>query len=251
MKSFWDAKAREDARYYIATWFGYNKPATEDFFETSDDIIDLLQQHGCYPPPGGRMLEIGCGIGRMTRGFAQVFEEVDAIDVSAEMVRQASQNLQAFTNVRVHETNGTDLARFDGGRFDFCFCFLVFQHIPTYAITRNYILEVGRVLKPGGRFLFQVNNLTANDHPFDVKRVLSTFWQRKGRPAFDALRSRVMGGPQDLDHPVWLGPALTVSQVESAVASAGLELQSMTGHGTLYLWVHAAKPTRSRLPTAR
>lgn len=31
--------------------------------------------------------------------------------------------------------------------FDFCFSFIVFQHIPDKAVTLNYIREAGRVLK--------------------------------------------------------------------------------------------------------
>jgi SAM-dependent methyltransferase len=245
MRSFWDAKAREDARYYIATWFGYKKPPSEEFFETREDVVTLLREHGCHQPGGSRMLEIGCGIGRMTRAFAELFEEVDAIDVSPEMVRQASENLQAYSNVRVRETNGTDLRCFGAETFDFCFCFLVFQHIPDYAITRNYILEVGRILKPGGCFLFQVNNLAGGERR-SLTRAVRTAWERHGRPKLEALRSWLGRGPRGLDHPVWFGPPLTVSQVSSALGAAGLQVMRMSGQGTLYLWVHAAKPADLR-----
>ena len=40
-------------------------------------------------PKQMRVLEIGCGAGRVTRALASVFGEVYAVDISGEMVRQA------------------------------------------------------------------------------------------------------------------------------------------------------------------
>jgi len=40
--------------------------------------------------PRLRLLEIGCGIGRMTRALAEIFGEVYATDVSGEMIRRGS-----------------------------------------------------------------------------------------------------------------------------------------------------------------
>ena len=36
-----------------------------------------------------RVLEIGCGAGRLTRALANFFGEVHAVDISGEMVAQA------------------------------------------------------------------------------------------------------------------------------------------------------------------
>ena len=42
------------------------------------------------------------------------------------------------------------------GDFDFAFSTIVFQHIPSREIIENYVREVGRLLRPGALFKFQV-----------------------------------------------------------------------------------------------
>ena len=242
MAAFWDQKAREDARFYIATWLGYKQPRSDSFFLSGDQVLGLLREHGYQVQAGSGMLEIGCGIGRMTRGFSELFASVDAIDVSPEMVRQARANLAAAPNVRVHLTDGVSLSLFANETFDFCFSFIVFQHFPEFAITRSYLLEAARVLKPGGTLLFQVNNLPApTPYRWAPLRLLSTLWRRYGRHALLELHAWVTRGPRGFDHPAWIGHSVQLAELEEALAAAGLDIVSMRGQRTPYLWVHALR----------
>jgi ubiquinone/menaquinone biosynthesis C-methylase UbiE len=104
------------------------------------------------------MLEIGCGVGRMTRSFAQRFGSVVALDVSAEMLRQGRDFHEQMGNIVWVLGNGTDLSMFKDDTFDFVFSYLVLHHLPTKELTLNYIREMLRVLKNGGIFLFQFNS---------------------------------------------------------------------------------------------
>ena len=52
-------------------------------------------------PKQMRVLEIGCGAGRVTRALASVFGEVYAVDISGEMVRHARAALADLPNVQV------------------------------------------------------------------------------------------------------------------------------------------------------
>jgi SAM-dependent methyltransferase len=132
--------------------------------EILDDLPNICQGKD---PKQMRVLEIGCGAGRVTRAFAGYFGEVFAVDISGEMVRQARQAVAGFPNAHVFHNNGKDLAavrlkwwhRFGFGRpleLDFAFSFLVFQHIPSKAIIESYVREVHRLLRPGALFKFQV-----------------------------------------------------------------------------------------------
>ena len=62
-----------------------------------------------------KVLEIGCGAGRVTRAFAGFFGEVYAVDISREMVRQARDAVAGFPNTHVFRNNGKDLSVVDGG----------------------------------------------------------------------------------------------------------------------------------------
>ena len=160
MREDWDARARENAFHYIAS--SQEEWRVEEFFSAGEEsvqeaILDDLEII-CQgrEPKQMRVLEIGCGAGRMTRALARVFGEVHGVDVSGEMIAQARQLLSGCENVHLCQNNGTDLSVLGDIRFDFAFSFIVFQHVPDRAIIENYVHEVYRLLRPGGLFKFQV-----------------------------------------------------------------------------------------------
>lgn len=160
MSSDWDQRAQENARYYVAT---ANETWSDDEFfasgeQTVKDFIltDMKNIRYGKDPKQMRILEIGCGAGRVTRALAGLFGEVHAVDVSGEMVALAKSALRDFPNAHVYKNNGKDLAVIPKTIFDFAFSFLVFQHIPSYEVIESYIGAVSRLLRPGCLFKFQV-----------------------------------------------------------------------------------------------
>lgn len=161
MQRDWDDRARENARYYVNT--ERDQWTDSEFFESGrrtvreeilTDMINICQGKA---PQQMKVLEIGCGAGRVTRALAEVFGQVRAVDVSGEMVRQATAALADRPGVRVFQNNGTDLSVLGEERdFDFAFSSIVFQHIPSREVIEKYVSEVHRVLRPGALFKFQV-----------------------------------------------------------------------------------------------
>ena len=96
----------------------------------------------------------------MTRAMAAVFGEVHAVDISAEIIALAKQNLSDLQNVFLYKNNGIDLAELPDQSCDFAFSFIVFQHIPILGVIENYVREVHRCLKPGAIFKFQLQGDT-------------------------------------------------------------------------------------------
>jgi SAM-dependent methyltransferase len=167
MKKEWDERARENAMHYVVShrldwdeeaFFRSGRVNTEELILSELDLI-----RGDRDPKEMAVLEIGCGVGRMTRHLAEVFGRVDAVDVSGEMIRKARENLAGCPNVGLYETNGADLEPFANNTFDFCFSFIVFQHIPSREVIINYFKEVHRTLKSGGMFKFQVKSGTPSE----------------------------------------------------------------------------------------
>jgi len=160
MRDDWDQRARENARHYVDT--ANTDWTDEEFFASGENTVieELLSDLGniCQGKPPGemRVLEIGCGAGRVTRALAKFFGEVHAVDVSGEMVRLAQEALRDFPNAFVYQNNGKDLAVVPDRQFDFAFSFIVFQHIPSRDIIESYVREVHRLLRPGALFKFQV-----------------------------------------------------------------------------------------------
>ncbi len=165
MQQDWDERAKENARYYVAT--GKKDWTDEEFFASGERTVaeEVLTDMGniCQgrDPKQMRVLEIGCGAGRVTRALAKLFGEVHAIDVSGEMVRQARLAVGEFPNAHIYQNNGKDLTVVPESAFHFAFSTIVFQHIPSREIIENYVREVGRLLEPGALFKFQVQGNTS------------------------------------------------------------------------------------------
>jgi ubiquinone/menaquinone biosynthesis C-methylase UbiE len=238
MRDFWDEKARENAMYYISSYRAYDQQDPAEFWKWGGILAEkFLGESGLRFTGEEAMLEIGCGVGRMTKYFAGRFRHVTGVDVSSEMIRQARENLAGLANVRLDVGNGSDLSIYDDASFDFVFSYIVFQHIPDPNVTLGYIGEAGRVLRPSGSFYFQVNTMPRitplRTALGKLKRALAG---RRPVPA-DAAST----GPRDLDHPAWQGSRVTMTDVSSTVQAGGMTVVKVQGEGTQYTWVLARR----------
>ena len=104
MRDDWNARAREDASYYVA--FGRRDQEPEEFFATAEEVVKGLEWELRRMPSGAnrrawRALEIGCGPGRIIRPMSKVFGEIHGVDVSDEMIAKARANLQGIPHAHV------------------------------------------------------------------------------------------------------------------------------------------------------
>src|SRR6185503_6060835 len=118
MREEWDRRALENARHYVAT--ERTEWSDEEYFESGrenvrreilSDMINICQGKD---PKQMRVLEIGCGSGRVTRALSELFGEVYAVDISGEMIRQAKESLAGHPNAHVFQNNGSDLSVLGG-----------------------------------------------------------------------------------------------------------------------------------------
>lgn len=168
MRADWDARARENALHYVNT--AATQWTADEFYATGEQTIreQVLNdmQNICLgrDPRRMRVLEIGCGAGRLTRALAAIFGEVHAVDISPEMIRVAGAALADRANVRLHVNNGCDLDVLPSDlRFDFASSAIVFQHIPSREVIESYVRAVGERLRPGSLFKFQVQGYAGLD----------------------------------------------------------------------------------------
>ena len=232
MRAFWDAKARENAMYFIHNQLEYTDVDEEEFWRSGQENLDrTLAPFGVTVGSGDEILEIGCGIGRMTRALAARGRHVTGVDVSVEMIEQGRAALADLDNVELHVGNGRDLSEIADASIDVVYSFIVFQHIPDPEVTCGYIREIGRVLRPGGWTVFQVSERPEIHRP--------EAWRGQGlRNWLRRLRGR---SPKGLFAPQWLGSALGHDQLLGALAGGGLELAGVIGEGTQFCLVHARR----------
>ncbi len=254
MREFWDEKARENAWYYVSSYRDYDDVDPDEFFRWGEILTQrFLEQAGVEWSGRESVLEIGCGVGRMTAALARRFARVIALDVAPGMLERAREHLREAGNVEFVLGNGTDLAGVADESVDLVFSYIVLQHIPDPRVTEAYLREMGRVLRPGGYAWFQCNNLPRRLR----ERLVPAPLRRLARRALEGLRTprgsagddphaeaAPARGPTGLDHPAWVGSRMSLGRIRRALRRGGLQPLRTEGEGTQYLWVLARKPAR-------
>jgi SAM-dependent methyltransferase len=208
MRHDWDERARENARYYVAT--GKNDWTDEDFFASGEQAVkediltDMLNICQGKEPSQMRILEIGCRAGRITRALSNVFGEIYGVDMSGEMVACARAALSDRNNVYLYQNNGYDLSVVPRQEYDFAYSNIVFQHIPSRDVIESYVREVHGLLRPGGLFKFQVQGDTS-----------------------------VKGRADD----TWLGVSYSETEVREMALRTDFEFRYNYGAGGQYFWL--------------
>ncbi len=166
MRADWNARAAEDANYYVA--FGRREQDDAEFLATAADVLRDLESQFPRLRERTAALEIGCGPGRLMRPMSRHFGEIHGVDVSDEMIRLATERLRDVPNAHPHRGSGAGLEVFPDNHFDFVYSYAVFQHIPSREVVFRYLDEAHRVLKPGGVLRCQLNGLPPHARQYDT-----------------------------------------------------------------------------------
>jgi len=124
---------------------------------TASDIAELAQV-----TPSDRVLEIGCGTGRIGVKLAPRCGHWIGTDVSSNMLAHAREALKGQPNVSFLPLNGVDLGGVENESVDVAYCSGVFMHLDEWDRYR-YVTEARRILKPGGRVYFDNFNLRSDE----------------------------------------------------------------------------------------
>jgi SAM-dependent methyltransferase len=160
--SNWNALAELDPLWTILSdpkkKFGRWDP--EEFFSTgaqeAERVLAMCKSNAINISYG-KLLDFGCGVGRMTGAFAAYFSSCVGIDVSEKMVNLAKK-FDAQQPRCEFITSDAAVLPFADKTFDFVFTVLVLQHLPKKSIILRYIAEFIRVAKDNGVVVFQLPN---------------------------------------------------------------------------------------------
>jgi SAM-dependent methyltransferase len=140
--------------------------------------ISTLRRNGIDPGSLKSCLEYGCGLGRVTRWFAEHFQTVHGFDISSAHLRAAEEYLSGvgLQNVTLRQVRSVeDLA--DLPRVDMVYSLLVLQHNPPPLI-KLLIGALLRALHPGGVAIFQVPTY-GNGYRFCLRDYLNARAQKR------------------------------------------------------------------------
>jgi SAM-dependent methyltransferase len=145
-----------------------NFAGDSDFAATGDQFLELFRTYGDLSG-SDRVLDVGCGIGRMARPLTHVLApptgSYDGFDVVPHAIAWCQQHYRCtrvpfrFVHVDVHNPEYNPEGREQAGdfrfpypddQFDLVLATSVFTHLLT-ADAEHYLAEIARVLAPKGR----------------------------------------------------------------------------------------------------
>jgi ubiquinone/menaquinone biosynthesis C-methylase UbiE len=130
--------------------------------------LEFARSHFAGP---GRLIDLGCGTGRLLLDFAARGFDVTGVDLSEEMLRvAAAKAAQAGLPVQLLKANLVELNALPDAAFDYAACmFSTLGMIEGGGQRGQTIAHVYRLLRPGGKFLLHVHNRWFH------------FWDKQGR----------------------------------------------------------------------
>jgi SAM-dependent methyltransferase len=161
LKNNWESLAERDALFAILTDHrrAGGKWDVDEFMATGEAEIDTVIHHlasiGCIPDYGGKALDFGCGVGRLTQALAPRFTSCVGVDISRQMIDKANA-LNRYAHCR-YVANPEEQLPFADTSFSFIYSNIVLQHVPRRFATA-YLREFIRVLAPGGILIFGVQD---------------------------------------------------------------------------------------------
>lgn len=141
-------------------WADTNPGNARNLQERERRIGGLLVETGYAPLAGRRLLEIGCGSGKVMRSLLRLGarpENCYGVDLIPDRIGEAQ---AACPGVHFQAANAEQLP-FETGSFHLVAVFTVFSSILDDATARRIAGEMDRVLKPGGAVIWydlRVNN---------------------------------------------------------------------------------------------
>ena len=130
----------------------YSLGDAEELAEASREIVDWIKAAGLLAP-GRHILDLGCGIGRLAGPLAAAGATYLGVDVSAEMVRIATERNPQLAFRRI---SGAGLpASLGGSCFDRVLAVDVFPYLVAAGqpLVRTFLADCRRVLAPGGELV--------------------------------------------------------------------------------------------------
>ena len=152
----------------------YSLGSPELLAAATAEIVAYLRRYDLFGPTR-KVLDLGCGIGRLVEALAPEVGSIVGADISPEMARHARGRCSRFANALIVRTGGRDLAAFADAAFDLVLAADVFPYINDAGreLVWCTVADAARVLIPGGTLVvlnFSYRGDTGADRA-DVRRL--------------------------------------------------------------------------------
>ena len=140
----------------------------KDFSRTRRFIWDDIKPLANFTVPGERVLDIGCGNGRLLQVFRDIDVDYTGVDSSEKLIEEAKMH---YPNARFHVYDALRLP-LQTNYFDKAYAIAILHHIPSHEMRLRFLREAKRVLRQDGLLILTVWDLWTWK---GVGRMLKTF----------------------------------------------------------------------------
>jgi ubiquinone/menaquinone biosynthesis C-methylase UbiE len=152
----------EEVKKLVQSQFAKNaeKYVMSESHARGDDLSQLV--NWLHPDPNWIILDIATGGGHVAKALSPHVAHVFATDLTQQMLQAAKKHLHEYQNIWYIIADAESLP-FLNETFDAVTCRIAAHHFPN---PENFIREVNRILRPGGKFVL-IDNVSPEDQQLD------------------------------------------------------------------------------------
>lgn len=136
---------------------GYNL-ISEKFAQTRNHLWKDLEFIGSYCKKGDKVLDFGCGNGRLLDFLGKKDIDYTGVDISAKLLKEAQHQFRGL-GIEFQKISGLGSLALESDSFNVVYAIAVFHHLPSNEIRKKMAAELYRILKPEGTIVITVWNL--------------------------------------------------------------------------------------------
>lgn len=194
-----------------------------------DDLTRAIAITGMKVGQDRTVLEVGCGLGRISVALADHFGHVVGVDIAPRLIEEA-QRRNERREVAFEVSDGVHLRPVSMTEFDTVFSYEVFYYLNPEALT-IYFRDAYQLLRSGGQFVFQLNM-----EPVRLKTRLSFLFRRC---LYACGIKHWRGWPTGAGYRRYHHSLAWLTRM---LADIGFTVEQITGPTLRQTWVVAAKP---------
>ncbi|MDH5366457.1 MAG: class I SAM-dependent methyltransferase [Cyclobacteriaceae bacterium] len=138
----------------------------------------------------GDVLEIGCGEGRGISLLSPEAKNYTALDKIQEVIDELSKQ---YPEIKFIQSNIPPMSELESNSYDVVISFQVIEHIKK---DKEYLQEIHRVLKPGGKAIITTPNIkkTLSRNPWHIREYTAEQLTKLAKEIFDKVEMKGVAG---------------------------------------------------------
>jgi len=150
---------------------GYNL-ISEKFTQTRNHLWKDLEFIGSYCKKGDKVLDFGCGNGRLLDFLEKKEIEYTGLDISDKLLKEARNRFLNQKQAEFQKISGLDSLPLENDSFNIIYAIAVLHHVPGKEMRKKIVEEFYRILKPEGTIVITAWNLWQRKY---IKNVIKSW----------------------------------------------------------------------------